>query len=52
MGMFSSLNGFVGNVKIDGNYLITRISDTQISVVVSGLTTITTRGEVLWPKPR
>lgn len=40
------LNGFVGNVKIDGNYLITRISATQISVVVSGLTTISTRGEV------
>lgn len=40
------LNGFVGNVNIDGNYLITRISATQISVVVSGLTTISTRGEV------
>lgn len=40
------LNGFVGNVEIDGNYIITRISDTQISVIVSGLTSVSVSGEV------
>ncbi len=35
------LNQFLGNVEIDGNYLITRISDTEISVIVSGLTSLT-----------
>ena len=51
VGQVVNLNGFAGNVPIDGNYAIASApSNDSITVLITGLTTITTVGTARGPR--